>query len=101
MEIAKTILNQLGGNKFIATTGSKNFVADKNALSMHLTKNKAGAKYLRIELNSSDTYTMTFSKLVKNSLFIVSETAGVYDDMLQSIFTKVTGLNTSLGTMRG
>jgi len=35
MEIAKTILAQLGGNRFIAMTGSKDFVSDGNTL--HIT----------------------------------------------------------------
>jgi hypothetical protein len=30
MQVAQTILNQLGGNKFIVMTGSKNFVASEN-----------------------------------------------------------------------
>src|SRR5688572_12288544 len=59
--VATEILQQLGGNKFIAMTGSKNLVADGNALQMHLTRNKIGAKFLRIEVTSMDLYTVTFS----------------------------------------
>ena len=36
MTIANTILEQLGGNKFIAMTGAKNFVSDGNTLRMTL-----------------------------------------------------------------
>lgn len=49
MSVANTILNQLGGNKFIAMTGSKNFIDCTTALSMHLTSNKLKAKYLKID----------------------------------------------------
>ena len=98
--VAGIILQQLGGNKFLAMTGSKNLsfsATSKNPeLSMQLTKNKVGAKYLKIVLMPDDTYTMIFSKIVKNNLVTVKEYQGVYCDMLQSIFTKVTGLDTHL-----
>jgi len=61
---------------------------------MHLTKNKAKAKYLSISLKSDDTYTMTFSTLKKNELVEIEKTEGVYCDMLQDEFTRVTGLYT-------
>jgi hypothetical protein len=110
--VAKEILNQLGGNKFIAMTGSKNFLyssADPTYLSMHLTKNAIGAKFLKIQLTPMDTYTMTFSTTKKmmcpiigiktDTFIIIKEIEGVYCDMLQEMFTQVTGLYTSLGTM--
>ena len=34
MNIASTILEQLGGNKFIAMTGASHFVSDGNTLRM-------------------------------------------------------------------
>ena len=104
-QVAQTILSQLGGSKFIAMTGSKNFGAGTNDngndyLSMHLTRNKAKAKYLTITLNANDTYTMLFRKTVnKYDLVTVATYENVYCDMLQDIFTEVTGLYTSLGTM--
>ena len=97
MEIANTILAQLGGNKFIAMTGSKNFIASKESLTMTLTKNKVKAKYLSVTLNSNDTYTMLFFSLNRNFERVSkSEKTGVYFDQLQSIFTEVTGLDTHL-----
>jgi len=101
MNVANQILSQLGGNKFIAMTGSKNFGADESSLSMTLTKNKAKAKYLRIELTSMDTYNMIFRKENKKEFTfpVVAIFEGVYNDSLQKIFTEVTGLYTSLGTM--
>ncbi len=99
---ANEILSQLGGRKFLAMTGSKNVFSTDNGmtLSMHLTRNAAKAKYLQITLNDSDTYTMTFSKEVgkkyQEEIVEVAKFEGVYCDMLQGIFTKVTGLYTSL-----
>ena len=97
MKVAQTILEQLGGNKFVAMTGSKNFVASENFLRMNLTRNKANAKWLKITLNANDTYTMDFFTADKN-LNITSKVKfeEVYCDQLCFLFTKATGLFTSL-----
>lgn len=107
-EVTATILNQLGGRKFVAMTGSKNFTFEgisehnKNInLRMDLSTNKSGANRLEIHLMTDDTYTMKFYKLsFKNRCeAVISKEQtfdGVYCDMLQSIFTQVTGMHTSL-----
>jgi len=95
--IAKEILNQLGGNKFIVMTGSKNFIDGGNYLSMKLSRNSANAQYLVITIEWSDTYKMEFFSLNKNYERIMkAEFSGVYNDQLQQIFTKVTGLYTRM-----
>jgi hypothetical protein len=91
---AGIILQQLGGNRFIAMTGAKNFGFYGNTLKFQIPNRKA--RYVTITLDDSDTYTMTFKKLVRVDLVTVAEHTGVYDDMLQSTFTEVTGLYTSL-----
>ncbi len=97
LSVANEILNQLGGRKFLVMTGSKNLMGDTNSLQMHLTTNKAKAKYLRIELTPADTYTMVFSSFTRDYQQIIKEEVkNVYADQLQSIFTKVTGLDTRL-----
>lgn len=106
------ILKQLGGQRFLVMTGAKNLLysaKDNNFLSMHLTKNKIGAKYLEIVLRGDDTYDMIFSTTKKvmhkdylikvDSHVILKTIEGVYCDMLRDMFTDVTGLHTSLGTM--
>ena len=62
MSIAKTILEQLGGNKFVVMTGAKNFVDCGDALSMRIGRNKTSSNYLKITLNSMDTYDMKLSQ---------------------------------------
>ncbi|AIF52019.1 hypothetical protein [Pelosinus sp. UFO1] len=108
MEITREILNQLGGNKFIAMTGSKNFLADGNTLRMTLVKNESKANRLFITLDETDTYTMKFLKITagrvnkktyewtdgKNE--VIQEFNGVYEDQLQTIFTSITGMDTHL-----
>ena len=112
MTVAQTILNQLGGNKFIAMTGSKNFTSDGNTLNMTLTGNRSGANHLKITLNGLDTYDMEFIKYTKarvkidkankavnytpDKLITVKSLDGIYCDQLQDIFTSVTGLETHL-----
>ena len=96
MKVAQTILTQLGGNRFIAMTGSKQFIAGENFLRMRLSRNKSGANMLKINLNSLDTYDLEFIKVTKNDFKIVKTIHGVYNDMLQEIFTSETGLYTKL-----
>lgn len=97
MQVANTILQQLGGNKFLVMTGSKNLVGMENGLKMNLTRNKAKAKWLIVTLNSMDTYDMQFVSMDKSYNTVTkAKFEGVYSDMLQSIFTEATGLYTSL-----
>ena len=98
MQIAKTILQQLGGNKFIAMTGSKNFLAMENGIRMNLVPNRSGAKWLKIKLNAMDTYDIEFFSVKRGTSDIVikAKFKGIYCDQLQQIFTQVTGLYTRL-----
>jgi hypothetical protein len=106
--IAETILDQLGGNKFVVATGSKNLVADKNRLIMTLSRNKSKANRLEISLNGLDTYDMRFFKFTpfkfdantmtmrEEKLEDVKILKNIYCDQLQEIFTHITGLITKL-----
>lgn len=91
--IAHEILNQLGGNKFIATTGSYCLGSINNGLIMKLRKNKLKASFLIIQLNPLDLYNMKFYSYEGKTL---SFTENVYFDQLQEIFTDKTGLNCTL-----
>lgn len=96
--VAKTILEQLSGGKFIAMTGSKEFIDLGNGLRMNLARNKTSANRLEIILDrATDTYTMkffrqTFSKktfeVTKKDIALHE---GVYCDMLEEMFTSITG----------
>jgi hypothetical protein len=108
MNVANTILAQLGGNRFIAMTGSKNFIADGDTLRMTLVKNISGANMLYITLTPDDLYTMRFIRYTpgrmnsktmtwkNDTITEIAQFEGVYWDMLQSIFTQVTGMDTAL-----
>lgn len=105
LRIAETILQQLGGNRFIAMTGAKNFVGDDYSLSMTLPRNASRANRLKITLTPMDDYTMEFTRqtvghLTKNYKWIEGKTEtvktfdGIYCDQLQELFTSVTGMYT-------
>jgi len=95
-QVAKTILQQLGGNKFIAMTGAKNFGSSKNSLQFKIGKNSKSISHVIITLKSSDLYDVEFIRMRGTSRKVVKKLKGVYADMLQKIFTKYTGMNTRL-----
>ena len=99
--IAKTILQQIGGRRFTAMTGSRDFIDMGNGLRMSLARNKTSANRLDIIYDAgADLYNMrfyrkTFSKKTfecKTKDIAVHE--GIYCDMLEEMFTMVTGLYT-------
>jgi hypothetical protein len=96
MNVAETILKQLGGQKFIVMTGSKNFIAGDYSLSFKLSRNGSKANYCRITLNGKDLYDMEFFKSFKGDLKLIEKKEDLYNDMLQSSFTEVTQLYTRL-----
>ena len=99
--IAKTILEQIGGRRFAAMTGSKDFIDMGNGLRMSLARNKTSANRLDIiydggaDLYNMRFYRKTFSKKTFESRTKDIEThEGIYCDMLEEMFTMVTGLYT-------
>ena len=96
LTVAKTILEQLGGKKFCAMKGAKNLVGDENSLSMRIGRNSSNSNYLKITLNSMDTYDMKFYRLWKFEEKSVTEYNNIYNDMLTDTFTAHTGMYTSL-----
>jgi hypothetical protein len=98
MEIAKTIIGQLGGNRFSAMTGAKNFIADGEGLSFRIpgTYTKNHINVIRIFLAWDDTYSMMFENIRGAKRKIISKFEGIYNDQLLKFFTAETGLDTHL-----
>lgn len=100
MSIAQTILQQLGGRRFVTMTGAKDLLGNENSLLFRLPERFAlnGINKVRVTLDCMDTYTITFLKcnFRKHEFQIVAEHTGIYFDQLQTLFTEVTGLDTSL-----
>ena len=85
-------LKQLGGNKFIAMTGAKNFTVGKEGLAFKIGRNAKAVNYVVIQLNGKDLYDMKFQKGTR----VLKTANDVYGDQLQKMFTKYTGMYTSL-----
>lgn len=98
LEVANTILQQLGGRGFLAMTGCKNLSGDDKSLTMKLIPNRSHAKWLKITLSSMDWYKMEFMKFNTKTgkVTIVKDFDMIYDDQLRTIFTETTGLYTKL-----
>ncbi len=100
MNVAQTILSQLGGNRFIVMTGASKFVGSPDTLYFHLPRGSAKDKinHVAVKLNAMDTYDMTFSNFSARKLTVkpVTEFAGAYAEDLRRLFESATGLYTSL-----
>ena len=99
--IAKTILEQIGGRRFAAMTGSKDFTDMGNGLRMSLARNKTSANRLDIiydggaDLYNMRFYRKTFSKKTFESRTKDIETHEGYIAICwRKCSTMVTGLYT-------
>ena len=96
-QIAQTILQQLGGNKFIAMTGAKNLGFTNKGIQMKIGRNAKGVTHVIIDLDrGKDLYNIEFVKIRGAKRTTVKKLKGVYADQLGNIFTKYTGLRTRL-----
>lgn len=97
MSISETILEQLGGQKFVAMTGCKNLRTNGNDLIINLPKNKSKANLLKIKL-VNDLYNMEFLNFNKKTCNIktIENYNCVYAEQLKGLFESVTGFYTSL-----
>ena len=90
-------LKQLGGNRFIAMTGAKNFVVGPKGMGFKIGKNAKNVNYVIIDLDrGKDLYDMYFNFVSVRGVKVKSKVKGVYADQLQKMFTKHTGMYTSL-----
>lgn len=93
-------MQQIGGKRFAIMTGSRNFMDLGDGVRMNLARNKTSANRLAITLDKgTDTYRMQFYRMTVSKHFEVKTKdiavyEGVYCDMLEEIFTSVTGLYT-------
>ena len=100
-KIAQTIWQQIGGKRFAVMTGSKDFVDMGNGLRMSLARNKTSANRLDIIYDAgTDLYNMRFyrrtfsKKTFERKVKDVETHEGIFFDMLEDVFTQVTGLYT-------
>lgn len=97
MQVAQTIMAQLGGNRFVAMTGASTFVGDDRSLTFKIGRGAANkANRVRISLNDADLYDLTFFSIRGVDVRTVGEVSGVYADRLQAAFKDATGFDTHL-----
>ena len=98
LAVADMILAQLGGRRFSAMTGARDFLGGPDALQFSIPRNASKANKVRIVLAGDDTYTVEFWSVRRHGLDCrqVYGLAGVYCDQLREIFEAQTGLRTSL-----
>jgi hypothetical protein len=94
--IAKTIYQQLGGNRFAFMVGAKYFAYGDTSLQFRVMRNSNRINCVKITLNGVDLYDLEFYWCDKNGCTIKSSFTDVYGDQLQKFFTIATGLYTSL-----
>lgn len=94
--VAKEILRQLGGNRFVVMTGARDFVYGSNSLTFRLPARMAKGTHVRTTLTGRDDYTIEMFRIRNLTPHMVSKSEGVMCDGLQRAFSDVTGLATSL-----
>ncbi len=100
MAIANTILQQLGGHKFVVMTGAKDILALDSGLRFRLPGGggfcKHGINLVRVELEPNDLYSMAFFKCSKRGNEKIAGYSCIYNEDLRRTFTAETGLDTHL-----
>lgn len=90
------IIDQLGGRQFVRMTGAKDFFIGPKGMVFKIGKNSKGVNYVRINLNSMDTYDVEFLSIRNHKEKVKYKANGIYVDMLKDTFEQNTGLYTSL-----
>ena len=92
VEIAKTIVSQLGGpGKLRATVGVTRFTVFESGVGFRF-KGSRKMNYCRINLNGLDLYDVEFHHVGKFDSAVVESLENVYSDQLVELFEKTTGL---------
>jgi len=90
-------LKQLGGNRFIAMTGAKHFGVGPNGMSFKIGRNSKRVNHVTIDYDRGrDLYNMKFDWVTIKGIKNKKTLKGIYADQLQDMFTKYTGMYTSL-----
>lgn len=98
--VGTEILRQLGGRRFIAFTGAKDFFCDVNWLQFKIGRGaKNSINVIKVTLNGLDLYDVEFWRVRLGKTFsrvLVAKHENVYNDQLTEIFEQETGFSTSL-----
>ena len=82
MTVARSILDQLGGERFVAITGARELVGSADSLTFKLGVNPKRVSQVRVTLTSADLYSVTFFRIGKAPQI----ESDVYCNMLEACF---------------
>lgn len=102
-QIAQTILEQLGGNKFLAMTGARDLLyGGEYHLQFRLPRGAAKNKAtnVTVKLIGDEHYELMFYKVHRFNITQISKFETIPENMRET-FTRETGLHCTLGTMKG
>lgn len=91
LDVADEIWRQLGRARVMI--GAKGPIGDKDSLRFQIGANPKRVKYIKVRLDPSDTYTVTF---IDNKGRPLHEVDDIYSDNLARVIEMHTGLRTSL-----
>jgi hypothetical protein len=97
--VAATILQQLGGSRFVAMTGARNLVESGRALTLTINGRTADGRAVNrvgITLSLRDTYVVQTYFVRGLAVRPIDERCDFYCDQLRGVFETLTGLRTSL-----
>ena len=94
---ANLLLKQLGGNKFKAMTGAKDFGIGSDGLQFKIGRNSKSISHVVIDLDrGKDLYDMKFLRVRAGKIKVVKKIKGIYANQLGEIFKRYTGMNVRL-----
>jgi hypothetical protein len=97
LQIANTIIGQLGGRRFKVMTGARDFLALDSGVSFRLPAFPGvQCNAVRVVLEASDTYTVEFLRVWGRSVKSLSVHSDIYAEDLSGLFERETGLRVSL-----
>jgi hypothetical protein len=91
LTVARSILDQLGGARFVAMT-ARELVGSADSLTFKIGVNPKRVSQVRVTLTSADLYSVTFFRIGKAPQI----ESDVYSNMLEAVFSERTGLYTQL-----
>jgi hypothetical protein len=90
--VGRTILKQLGGNRFAAMTGLKHALLKPDGIVLKIGSNDKKVNMVDITLTPRDVYLMRFLSVRGTKVKVIAECDGVYYDQLCDVFTTETGM---------
>lgn len=98
---AQTIIAQLGGSRFVAMTGAKQFTwsETEHRLTMKLGRNRQRITHMSITLDPTDTYSVEFLRASVRVREIAASHSGIYCNMLAQLVEAETGMALSIGAL--